>query len=49
VGNNCPDANPKNHKKKHETKRNTFIDEINNPVNIKKVPGVGIYNLLPTE
>jgi hypothetical protein len=49
VGINWPDANPKNHKKIHETKRNTFIDDINNPVNVKKVPGVGKYNVLPTE
>lgn len=36
-----PDAKPKNPKKVHETKRNTFIDDINNPKNVKAVPGVG--------
>lgn len=44
-----PDANPKNPKKLRETKRNTFIDDIMNPVNVKKVPGVGKYNLEPTD
>ena len=42
---NWPDANPKETKKRHETKRNTFIDKINNPKNVKAVPGVGAYNL----
>lgn len=42
---NWPDAKPKNPVKKHETKRNTFIDDINNPKNVKAVPGVGQYNL----
>jgi hypothetical protein len=44
-----PDANPKHQKKLHETKRNTFIDDINNPRNVKKVPGVGNYDLEPTD
>ena len=44
-----PDAKPKNQKKLHETKRNTFIDDINNPKNKIKVPGVGLYNLEPTD
>ena len=33
--------------KKYETKRNTFIDDINNNKKFK-VPGVGKYNLEPT-
>mgnify|MGYP006080234633 CR=1 FL=1 len=44
-----PDANPKNPKKLHETKKNTFIDKIFNPKNVVKVPGVGKYNLEPTD
>ena len=48
VANNMPDANPKNAKKLHETKRNTFIDDIQDPKHIKDVPGVGKYDVQPT-
>ena len=43
------DAKPKEIKKLYATKRSTFIDDINNPVNVAKVPGVGKYNLNPTD
>jgi hypothetical protein len=44
-----PIPKPDNPKKLYETKRNTFIDDINNPKNVAKVPGVGTYNLKPTD
>ena len=43
------DAKPDKPRKLHETKRNTFIDDINNPKNVAKVPGVGNYNLELTD
>jgi hypothetical protein len=43
-----PEAKPKHSKKLYETKRNTFIDDINKPRN-KWVPGVGKYNVTLTE
>lgn len=43
-----PPAKPKYSKKLYETKRNTFIDDINNPKNKNAVPGVGKYNVTLT-
>jgi len=44
-----PLAKPKNPVKKYETKRDTFIDIIRKPKNVKAVPGVGKYNIILTE
>ena len=48
VTNEMPPAKPKNARKLYETKRNTFIDDINNPRRKNAVPGVGKYNVTLT-
>lgn len=48
VTNEMPPAKPKDAKKRYETKKITFIDEIVNPKRAKAVPGVGKYNITQT-
>ena len=44
-----PKTHPDNPRKQIATKRNTYMDQIFSPKNMNAVPGVGKYDMLPTE